>query len=214
MQRDTVQRVVVRPGWRAPQPSSHGRVPPQDALSTRRAASTGSARTSHSHSRTTAQPASSASCVARLSRSWVLAILVSHRPALGPRKPRVRPCAGHPCQKSPSTKTATWRRGSTRSGVQPWRSSRWRRNRAPAACRARRSSSSGSVCLLRRPQRPLLASVETHCSPMERNHPQIRLHCQLRRRRGSRVPPPRTPERGGLLASANGAGRTQPRCRR
>jgi hypothetical protein len=88
MQRDTVQRVLMlRPGWRAPQRLRRGRVLSQEALSTRRAASTGSARTSHSHSRTTTQPASSASSVARLSRSWVLAILVSHRRALGPESP-------------------------------------------------------------------------------------------------------------------------------
>jgi len=136
------------------------------AASTRRTASAGSARTSHSHNRTTAQPASSASLVDRRSRSWFRAILDSQRDAFGPRNPE-RPWRGQPCQKSPSTKTATPRPGSTRSGVHPRASWRCRRKRTPAACSARRRSSSGSVCLLRRPWSCPLDSVVTH-SPSTR----------------------------------------------
>lgn len=62
-------------------------------------------------------------------------------------------CSGQPCQKQPSTTTATWARGNTRSAVR--RSSgtgrRETKYRRPRRCSSRRSASSGFV------SRPLFA---------------------------------------------------------
>ena len=72
--------------------------------------------TSHSPTRSTVHPAASAASVLRLSRALLVSILSVQRSAFGPRN-TLGPCFGQPCQKQPSTKTATWYLGSTKSAV-------------------------------------------------------------------------------------------------
>ncbi len=135
------------------------------AASTRAAAAWGEVRISHSHSRTTAHPACSAVVVACWSLSWVRVNFCPHSAAFGPAGLRSGKCTGQPCQKSPSTNTATCQRGRTRSAVQACAIRRCSRNLAPAACRARRSSTSGAVSRDRRPLSAALREVATHCCP-------------------------------------------------
>src|SRR5207244_568529 len=71
--------------------------------------------TAHSHTRITTHPACSALRTTRLSRARFRLSLARHKSALGPRNV-LRPCLGHPCQKQPSTKTATLSAPKTRSG--------------------------------------------------------------------------------------------------
>ena len=83
------------------------------------------------------------------------------------RRVRARPVRvamfRQPCQKHPSTKTASRRPGSTMSGLQPAASRRPSLKRAPAACRALRRRISGVVLLLVRPARWPLLAVGTQC---------------------------------------------------
>lgn len=128
---------------------------------TLRAASSASALTSHSHTRTTVQSRSSASAVDLSSRSRLRRILSAQRSAFGPVQGVWRPWTGQPCQKHPSTNTAMRRPGRTKSGVQPFARRRWSRNRPPSACTAFRSTSSGDVLTRRRPDRCAPAVVLT-----------------------------------------------------
>lgn len=122
----------------------------------------GFSRIAHSQTRVTCHPASIASLVDRMSRSAFLCIFCSQRAAFGPVQGVVRPWAGHPCQKHPSTKTAKRPRGSTKSGVQPVWIRRWRRKRPPAAWIARRSATSGAVFFALRPAKWRPARVDSH----------------------------------------------------
>lgn len=66
-----------------------------------------------SHTRKTRQPAARSARVTSRSRAWLRAIFSRQNFALffG-----FVPCLGHPCQKQPSTKTASFSRGKTKSG--------------------------------------------------------------------------------------------------
>ena len=110
----------------------------------------------------------SASSVDRRSRSALRRIFSSHRTALGPVHAVLRPWSGQPCQKHPSTNTATCRAGSTKSGVHPFAIRRWSRNRPPAAWTALRSSTSGVVLTLVGPR----GGHRALCSPTAATPPQ------------------------------------------
>lgn len=129
-----------------------------------------SSRTSHSQTRRTRQPSSSANTVDRSSRSRLRRILSAHSSAFGPVHGVFRPCSGQPCQKHPSTNTATRRPGRTKSGVQPLAKRRCRRNRPPAAWTALLRSSSGVVLSFRRPARWAPAFVDTQPSAMHQRY--------------------------------------------
>jgi hypothetical protein len=70
------------------------------------------------------------------------------------------PCVGQPCQKHPSTKTATRSRAKRKSGDPGKRSGLSNRNRNPQACRTRRNETSGAVCCRRTAPMILLRSSE------------------------------------------------------
>ena len=127
-----------------------------------RASWCGSRAISHSQIRKTVKPLACASEDARTSRSALRRIFSSHRSALGPVQGVLRPCSGQLCQKQPSTNTARRRPGKTKSGVQPLAICKCSRKRPPAACTARRNSTSGEVLTLRLPTRCLPFSVVTH----------------------------------------------------
>jgi hypothetical protein len=136
------------------------------AASTRRAAASGFSTISHSHRRTTVQPCSPASAVARTSLACVAENFACHIAAFGPAGFRCGQCRGHPCQKSPSTNTAIRRRGRTRSGLQPFAIRRCKRKRAPSRCRAFRNRISGFVSFDLRPLScPLRAVLTQPTSP-------------------------------------------------
>lgn len=154
---------LVAPHHRPPTRNSDQRVYPRMDVAT----AVGSRRTWHSQTRMTRQPCACASWVERRSRSALRRIFSAHWPAFGPVQGVLRPCSGHPCQKQPSTKTATLRLGRTKSGVQPLASLRWSRKRPPAAWTAWRRMTSGVVLSLRRPARWAPACVATHFSAIQ-----------------------------------------------
>jgi len=116
--RDRVER--VREGIRSPnhlllrvtaasQPLTFGRFAPPAAsstASTRPADAATADLTSHSQKRSTRQPDCSSRRVARRSRARFRRIFARQRSRFGPLN-SVRPCTGQPCQKQPSTRTAT-----------------------------------------------------------------------------------------------------------
>lgn len=120
-----------------------------------------SRRIMHSQIRTTRQPACSAAWLFRWSRSRFVDSFCSHCAAFGPRN-CAGECAGHPCQKHPSTKTAKRYLGRTKSGVQRGATCRCTLNLRPKACTARRSASSGFVFRVRLPRRCSPPSVAVH----------------------------------------------------
>lgn len=117
---------------------------------TRSAASSGS---SCSHTRTANQPADAKRSSVSRSRRRLPSIFFRQNSALFLGHVA---CVGHPCQKQPSTKTATLDGPNSKSASRrtPRRGLRWTRYRSPAACSARRKASSTSVsrlfCLLMR----------------------------------------------------------------
>jgi len=123
-----------------------------------------SARTAHSQTRITRHPCFSANCVDRWSRSALRRIFSAHSAALGPVHGLLRPWSGQACQKHPSTKTTSPRRGRTKSGVQPLAMCGCSRKRPPAAWIAFRNWSSGDVLVFRRLERCRPFDVLTHLS--------------------------------------------------
>ena len=99
-----------------------------------------------SHSRTTSQPSDSSAPVVLRSRARLSATFVSQYRAFV--RDRVQ-WSGQPCQKHPSTNTATRRAGNTtsgRTGLDPeTRMGISTRNLRPARCNSDRSRSSGRV---------------------------------------------------------------------
>ncbi len=87
------------------------------AVYTLRAACSTSVRIPHSQTRTTVHSSDSATIVLRRSRPLLISIFSLHSEAFGPRK-SLGPCTGQPCQKHPSTKTATRYLGRTKSALQ------------------------------------------------------------------------------------------------
>lgn len=85
-------------------------------LSTRRTASAGSRRISHSHTRITVHPAALSNSSLRQSRLRFVLIFCRKLSAFGPLNSAGEWLA-QPYQKQPSTNTATFHRGSTKSGV-------------------------------------------------------------------------------------------------
>lgn len=134
---------------------------PFAAARTRFAAASTFRRISHSQIRTTCQPASLAAWLFRRSRSRFVDSFCSHRAAFGPRN-CAGECAGHPCQKHPSTNTATRYLGRTKSGVQRGLTGRCTLNLRPRACTALRRPSSGFVFRVRRPRRCSPSGVAVH----------------------------------------------------
>ena len=102
--------------------------------------------TLHSQTVSTRQPASTSACSFAASRARLPAILATQNSVrVAGRWPRGQSC---PCQKQPCTKMTARYFGNTRSG-RPGSPFLYSRNRNPAACRLRRSTSSGVVSRLR-----------------------------------------------------------------
>jgi hypothetical protein len=117
-------------------------------LSTTRTTRDSAARKSScSQTRTTVQPASTSTTSVSRSRVLFRSILLA-------QKSRFRrgtdQCSGQPCQKQPSTNTATRSTVKTTSGVNRTPGSTFAcfRNRRPRRCRADRSATSGAVSRL------------------------------------------------------------------
>lgn len=114
-------------------------------------------RISHSQTRTGTKPSASAVRFAWASRVLFVAIFSAHSATLGPWSTgRTWSC---PCQKQPSTQTASRCRGSRRSGLHARSRRTCSRNRYPARWSAWRSMSSGRVLDVGRPDRCRPASV-------------------------------------------------------
>lgn len=136
--------------------------------STRSAASIGF---SCSHTLMTFQPSRSSRSLVSRSRSRFVSIFSRQNAALFAGHVA---CSGQPCQKHPSTKTATRDGPKTMSGRRRRSASTGRstRNRRPRACNSRRSASSGFVSRLPvRDRRSLTADedVTTCCRSGPRN---------------------------------------------
>src|SRR5262245_3505939 len=115
-----------------------------------------------SQTRTESHPAAVSRASVLASRRWLLPILAVQYPALVVSGLR---WIGQPCQKHPSTNTATFAERNTRTAVQDT-SAKGRapiRYRRPSACTAERSASSGLVSRLRLPcMTARAAGVDAH----------------------------------------------------
>lgn len=122
---------------------------PRTAVAMRTAAPS---RSSCSHTRMTSHPSFWSVDVLAASRSLFRSNLADQNADVNRS---TAPWSGQPCQKQPSTKTATRERGKTMSGrgaPRPWPTRRSTKNRSPARCSARLSRISGTVSLRRLPR--------------------------------------------------------------
>jgi hypothetical protein len=113
-----------------------------------------------SQTRTDRQPADLSRWSVSASRSRFRSILARHHSALALGQV---PCFGQPCQKQPSTNTATLARGKTRSASRrmPATGRRWMKNLMPLRWRTERSCISHSVlCRACADMRRLTAAVD------------------------------------------------------
>lgn len=130
-------------------------------VTTRAMSAAASAGLSCSHTRTTVQPAARSRASVSASRDWLRAIFAFQYSELALNL--AMPCSGQPCQKHPSTNTATLARLKTRS-ARRFRSGSGlasTRNRSPRACTARRTAISGAV------SRRLLARITERAAGLD-----------------------------------------------
>lgn len=162
----------------------------------------GSSWTRHALTRNMPHPCSDSRRDARSSRSAMLRNFAIHRAALGPDGSRRGWRSQPPCQKQPSTKTASRCLGSAISTVSRSPGTRrWTRKRRPARCSALRRSISGWVSWDDRPESTADLSVGIHASAS-------RLLTRLRAAPASPVgipaPAPSLFRRSGKLAARTG----------